>query len=416
MDIRENIAKTMTYAKTFIKWLTLAGVVGILCGLIGTAFRISVDVFAAGFRQKYPWLLYLLPFGGLLIAACYHAAKVEKPKGTNLVIRSIRSGEKIPFKMLPLIFIGTTLTHLFGGSTGKAGAALQIGGSLGANLGRIIHLNERDMRLITLCGMSSLFSTLYGTPLTAALFAMEVISVGIIYYTALVPCILGALLGHSISVAFGMKPVFYHLTGIPELTLLSAAQVILFGIFCALLGIVFCIVLNKTSQLFQKCFSNAYLRIFVGGCIIAVVTLLLGCYDYNGVGLNIIGDAMNGSAKPDAFLWKMLLTAISLGAGYKGGEIAPTFFIGATFGNFLGSLLGLDPGFGAALGLIGLFCAVVNCPIASIVLSVEMFGSEGILLFALVSSVSYMLSGYYSLYSSQKIVYSKLSPEYLDKI
>jgi H+/Cl- antiporter ClcA len=191
-------------------------------------------------------------------------------------------------------------------------------------------------------------------------------------------------------------------------------RVIILAILCAILSIIFCMSMQTTSKIFKTIFKNQYIRIFVGGAIIAILTFILKSTDYNGAGMGIIENAIHGTARPEAFILKLIFTCITIGCGFRGGEIVPSFFIGATFGCTAGALMGLDPGFGAAIGLICFFCGVVNCPLTSLILSIELFGASGILFFAIGCSVSYMLSGYYSLYSEQKIIYSKLRPHYVN--
>lgn len=398
---------------SFLKWGMASVITGVVCGIFGVIFH-SFVADATWYRGEYPWLIYLLPFAGLAIVLIYRMAYMAYDGGTNTIISSIRSGEKIPFTMAPLIFVSTVLTHLFGGSSGREGAALQIGGSTGYTIGNALKLEENELQIVTMCGMSGVFAALFGTPITATIFSMEVVSVGVIYYVALVPCLISALLGYAIASSFGIQPETYVLSGIPEFDIISMIQVIVLAALCALVSIIFCIMMHKAGKLYQSKIKNQYARIFIGGCLVVLLTMIVGCYDYNGAGMNIIANAIHGTAKPEAPFWKIIFTALTLGAGYKGGEIVPTLFIGATFGNLAGSMLGLDPGFGAAIGMIALFCGVVNCPIASLLLSIEMFGVEGILFFCMASAVSYMLSGYYGLYSSQKIMYSKLRPHYIN--
>lgn len=316
--------------------------------------------------------------------------------------------------LVPAIFISTTITHLFGGSAGREGAALQIGGSLGCYIGRAFHLDDKDMRLATLCGMSAVFAALFGTPLTATLFALEVISVGVIYYSALVPCIVASLFALEMANIFGIAPTHFDVV-IEPISELMLLKVSVLAIVCSLMSTVFCLSMHKTEHLFAKLIKNPYLRIAAGGALVVLITAILGTGDYNGAGMNIIKRAIEeGQAKPDAFFWKLILTAITIGCGFKGGEVVPTFFIGATLGCVLGSLLGIPTGFAAALGLICVFCGAVNCPVASIVLSIELFGSTDLVYFALACGIAYMLSGYFGLYSSQKIMYSKLKAEFIN--
>ena len=352
---------------------------------------------------------------GLLIVFLYRAGGIKHDKGTNLVIGSIRNPEyNVPFRMAPLIFITTVITHLFGGSAGREGAALQIGGSLGASIGKLIKMDDNDKHIMTLCGMSAVFAALFGTPVTAALFSVEVISIGILYYSALVPCILSATISYAITEKFHITPTYFILNQVPEMSLATGIRVIILSVAAAVLSILFCMSMQVIGKTFKKYLKNQYLRILVGGVLLVLLTLAVRCNDYNGAGMNIIEQAIHGTAKPEAFILKLLFTCITIGCGFRGGEIVPSFFIGATFGCTLGGWIGLDPGFGAAMGLVCLFCGVVNCPLASLVLSIELFGASGILLFAIGCSVSYMLSGYYSLYSEQKIIYSKLRPHYVN--
>jgi H+/Cl- antiporter ClcA len=406
--------RTKRYAKTFIKWLICSIVIGTTCGAVGTAFHYSVE-YVTGFRTENKWIIWLMPLAGLVIIFIYRASGIKHDKGTNLVIGSIRDPEdKIPFRMAPLIFITTVITHLFGGSAGREGAALQIGGSLGSSIGRLFKMDENDKHILTLCGMSAVFAALFGTPVTAALFSMEVISIGILYYSAFVPCALSATIAYAITEKFHITPTYFVLNQVPDMSLAVGIRVIILAILCAVLSIIFCMSMQTTSKIFKTVFKNQYLRIFIGGAIIAILTFILHSTDYNGAGMNIIEAAIHGTAKPEAFILKLIFTCITIGCGFRGGEIVPSFFIGATFGCTVGSLIGLDPGFGAAIGLVCFFCGVVNCPLTSLILSIELFGASGILFFAIGCSVSYMLSGYYSLYSEQKIIYSKLRPHYVN--
>lgn len=411
--LQERYLKTKTYIAGFLKWLILAVVIGIVCGLVGTAFHKCVE-YATHLREIHAWLLFLLPVGGLFIVWIYRSCGFKEDPGTNHVISSVYSGERLPFRMAPLIFISTVVTHLMGGSAGREGAALQIGGSLGATIGRAFRISEKDLGTVTMCGMSAVFSALFGTPLTASVFSMEVISIGVFHYSAFVPCIISAIVAYFITGAFAISPTSFVLHMVPELTPVTSGRVILLAAACAVLSILFCVIMHGSHHVFQRLIKNPYLRIVAGALIVIGLTLLVG-RDYNGAGMNIVSNAIHGTAKPEAFLWKMIFTAVTLGVGFKGGEIVPTFFVGATFGNVIGALLGMDPGFSAAVGLVSMFCSVVNCPLASILLSVELFGSGGILLFGLACAVSYTLSGYYGLYGTQKILYSKLRTEYINR-
>lgn len=398
--------------RTFIKWLLLSGITGILCGVCGTAFHICME-FATDVRTANSFLIYFLPLGGVVIVFLYRICGLDNDPGTNIVISSIRTEGKIPVRMAPLIFISAFITHLFGGSAGREGAALQIGGGLSAELAKLMKMSERNATLLIMCGMSGLFSALFGTPVTATFFAMEVISVGVFYYTATVPCFFSAITAFGISRLCGVEPVIYNVIA-PEVNVPNIAGAMLLGACTAVISVIFCWSLHKSSKLLKKKIKNDYIRIILGGILIVGLTMLAGT-DYNGAGMNIIQNAMSGTSRPEAFALKLLFTVITISCGYKGGEIVPSFFIGATFGNFFGSLIGLPPQFCAAMGLTALFCGVVNCPVSSLLLSIELFGGEGIIFFAAACSVSYILSGYYGLYTGQKIMYSKLHSKYINR-
>lgn len=400
------------FFRAFVKWVVIASVTGALGGLVGALFHVAVSE-ATACRGTYPWLLWLLPAAGLLIAGAYSLTGMEH-KNTNAIIDSVHLGERVPLLLVPVIFVSTALTHLCGGSAGREGAALQIGGGIGGAIGRLFMLDEKDMRLAVLCGMSAVFSALFGTPLTATLFALEVISVGVLYYSGLVPCIVASVVAFFITRLMGLEPTRFAIA-LEPLTAGLLLRVAVLAMACAIISVVFCVVMHGTERLAGRCIRNVYLRAAVGGALVVGLTLLMGTTDYNGAGMPVITAALeDGTCRPAAFFWKLVFTAISLGFGFRGGEVVPTFFIGAAFGCVVGPLLGIPAGFAAAIGLISVFCGAVNCPVASIVLSIELFGSTELIYFAVACGISYMLSGYFGLYSSQKIVYSKTRPEFIN--
>ena len=409
--IRERVTHYGLYVTAMLKWLAVGALVGGVGGFVGAAFHLGVG-YATQLRTGHPWVLYLLPLGGVVIVGLYKLCRLEGA-GTNAVIESVHFGKKVPTLLVPLIFVATVITHLCGGSAGREGAALQIGGGIGYRAGTLLHLGEKDLPLATLCGMSGVFSALFGTPLTATVFALEVISVGVLYYAGLVPCITAAMTGYLISLLLGVPPTRFTVA-MPALDAWTMLLVLVLAILCALVSILFCRGLHITEHLAARLVKNSYLRAAAGGVVIIALTLLLGTTDYNGAGMDVIQRALNGQANGWAWLLKLLFTAITIGCGFKGGEVVPSFFVGAAFGCWVGTLLGLPPAFAAAIGLVAVFCGAVNCPIASVVLSVEMFGAEGMLYFAMACAISYVLSGYCGLYSSQTILYSKLRAEFIN--
>ena len=361
---------------TSIKWVIFSIVVGIVAGSCGTAFYFALSV-VTDFRMKYPWLIYFLPIGGLAIVGLYHLCKDDNDTGTNLVISAIHSGDKVPFIMAPLIFVSTLITHLFGGSAGREGAALQMGGSIGSSIGRVFRFDEKDKHVMIMCGMSAAFSALFGTPMAAAIFSMEMISVGVMYYIALVPCVISSLIAHGIASYFNVTNEFFAIENIPDFTILNSVKISVLAILCALVSILFCVALHSGEALYKKYLPNKYTRVFIGGCFVIIATMLVGNQTYNGTGMSVIQSSIDGSVRPEAFLLKIIFTALTLGAGFKGGEIVPSFFIGATFGCLFGNLTGFEPSLCTAVGMISLFCGVTNCPITSLLISFELFGYDG---------------------------------------
>ena len=394
-----------------LQWFFLAIPTGLICGLVGTLFHLSVER-VTELRADQPWLLFLLPAAGLLITALYKATKCEGV-GTNNVIRAVQSGEPVSILLVPAIFLGTVLTHLCGGSAGREGAALQMGGSIGWNVGTLLHLKDHDRRTATISGMAAFFSALFGTPLTAALFAMMVEDVGLTFTSAFVPAFTSALIAYGCSLAFGIAPTHFAITA-PELTVWSAFLVILLGFACAAVSRLFCGLLHFMEHKVPQLLPNPWLRVFVGGVAVIAFSYLFGVGRYNGAGMGVITAAVEqGEALPWDFLCKIFLTALTLSCGFKGGEVVPSFFVGATFGCVFGPLLGLPAGFAAAVGLASIFCGATNALIPSILMGFELFSGAGLELIALGCGICYMLSGHHGLYSSQTFVTNKLRSEYM---
>ena len=394
-----------------LQWFFLAIPTGLICGLVGTLFHLSVER-VTELRADQPWLLFLLPAAGLLITALYKATKCEGV-GTNNVIRAVQSGEPVSILLVPAIFLGTVLTHLCGGSAGREGAALQMGGSIGWNVGTLLHLKDHVRRTATISGMAAFFSALFGTPLTAALFAMMVEDVGLTFTSAFVPAFTSALIAYGCSLAFGIAPTHFAITA-PELTVWNAFLVILLGFACAAVSRLFCGLLHFMEHKVPQLLPNPWLRVFVGGVAVIAFSYLFGVGRYNGAGMGVITAAVEqGEALPWDFLCKIFLTALTLSCGFKGGEVVPSFFVGATFGCVFGPLLGLPAGFAAAVGLVSVFCGATNALIPSILLGFELFSGAGLELIALGCGICYMLSGHHGLYSSQTFVTNKLRPEYM---
>ena len=402
-------------AKASGKWILFAILSGIIIGFVGTAFCYGINA-VTDLRIRYPWLIFLLPAGGLAIVGLYRLLHDEKDTGTNLILSAIQSNDNIPLRMAPLIFISTLITHLFGGSAGREGAALQLGGSIGHALGKLFRFDDKDQHIMIMCGMSAAFSALFGTPLAAAIFSMEVVSIGIMHYAALVPCVISALIAHGIALYFHISPERFDLGSIPGFSVKTAVMIGILAVLCAVVSVLFCMILHSAERLYKRFFKNVWVRAAAGGGIVILLTAAVGNQTYNGTGMTLIEQCISvGTVFPLAFLLKMVFTAATLGAGYKGGEIVPSLCVGAAFGCLFGDLTGFSPALCTAVGMGAVFCGVTNSPITSLLICFELFGFEGMPYYLIAIALSYMTSGYYGLYSSQKIIYSKYRTEYINR-
>lgn len=405
--------KAKTFAAAFVCWLVSGVAIGALCGVVGAAFSKSVS-FVTELRAENDWLVYLLPVGGLLSVAVYKLCKVSEV-GTNQVFESVRTEKPLSVFLAPAIFIGSVITHLLGGSAGREGAALQLGGSISALLSKLLKLDDKSRHILTLCGMGAFFSAIFGTPIGACIFALEVVSIGQICSAAIFPSLISSVTAYLVAGKLGIKPERFNLGFVPELNFDSIWRVGVIAVAVAVVSTLFCHAMHLSERIAGKHVKNPFVRIFVGGIIVVLLTLLVGTRDYNGGGIDVIERIFeSGNVRPEAFILKIIFTVITISAGYKGGEIVPSLFIGATLGGTLSSLLGLTPAMGAAVGMSAFFCGVTNCPIATFFICTEMFGSDGMIFYAVSAAVSFVLSGYSSLYHSQHLVYSKLKEEIID--
>ncbi|QFJ55824.1 chloride channel protein [Pseudobutyrivibrio xylanivorans] len=402
-------------ALSVVTWTIASILVGLSVGAFASAFGLSMK-WVIKTREANPWLIFFLPVGAVLITYIYKTILKVKDSGTNTVIAAIQSDERLPFRLAPLIFIATLITHLVGGSAGREGAALQMGGAIGNGIGRALKLNSTDKKTMIMCGMSAAFSALFGTPMAAAIFSMEVISVGIMHYAALVPCVISSLVARSVATHMGLGTEMYVIGTIPKFGVVNGILISVFAVICGFVSILFCMSLHKYEEFLSSKLENPYIKAVVGGCSVLVLTLLVGSQTYNSTGSAIIESCFTGATIGlKYFLLKIIFTTLTLSCGYKGGEIVPTLFIGATLGAAMGPILGMPSPLLAAVGMGALFCGVTNCPISSLLICFELFGYEPMPYFLLAVAFSYWVSGYTGLYKSQKIVYSKYKSNFINK-
>ncbi|CDE69538.1 MULTISPECIES: chloride channel protein [Jutongia] len=412
--IRFYIGRIMRNLAVFIRWGIFSAFVGLFVGAFSTLFAFCLRQ-VTSFRTENPWLILCLPLAGVVIVFLYGVFRYKNDKGTNMVLSSIHAEAEVPFRMAPLIFISTIITHLFGGSAGREGAALQLGGSIGQQLGKLFRFDEKDQRIVVMCGMSAAFSAIFGTPIAASIFSMEVVSVGVMYYAALVPCVFSSLVASKFANHMGIGPNVFKIRQMPLFEVVPSLKVIGLALCCAALSVVFCMALHSLGDFYRNKLKNPYIRIIVSSLVIILLTIILQTDDYMGAGVPVIQRAIQGNVEPLAFVWKIVFTALTLEAGFKGGEIVPSFFVGATFGCLFGHIVGISPSLCAAVGMMSVFCGVTNCPITSMLIAFELFGYHGVPFFLLGISVSYLMSGYYGLYHDQTIVYSKYKTEYINR-
>lgn len=411
--LKEHSRRTGIYIRAFVTWIVAGLILGLFGGLVGGAFSLTVK-YATAYRTEHPLIVWLLPLGGLIISLLYHASG-WRPTDTNGVLLAIHQPKGVTISTGPIIFASASISHLLGASVGREGAALQLGGVLGYGLVRAVKVKREDSEGVIMCGMSAVFAALFGTPLAAAFFAIEVASVGLLNYSAIVPCMTSSFVAVRIARLMGAAGDFFPLTEALPFAGGDILAVVAVAAAAGLVSILYCVSLRQSEKLIDRILPNYFIRAAVGGLLIAMLSGVIGLR-YNGAGMPVIEEAVqNGVALPYDFIVKMIFTVISVSAGFKGGEIVPAMFIGSTLGCVLAPALGLDASLGAAVGLLAMFCGSLNCPISSILLGVELFGASNLYFFAIACAVSYMLSANFGLYKEQMIIYSKLKLKEIDK-
>ncbi|MBQ5430347.1 MAG: chloride channel protein [Lachnospiraceae bacterium] len=397
-----------------LRWVFFSVVTGALLGVLGGAFYHCIRL-ATSYRLTHDTVLLALPIGAVILLWLYKVCGDEGDKGTNLVLSAIHSDASIPLRMAPLIFISTVFSHFVGASVGREGAALQLGGSLGENIGKLFHISSKGKSTMIMVGMAASFSALFGTPMAAAVFALEVVVVGQINYNAFLPTVLASFTARAVALMLKAPSQHYDIGALPAFRIQSALWIALLATLCGLVSMLFCLSLHLGEGLGKKYFKNPYIRAMVcGGCVL-LLTFLIGDQTYNGAGVDYIIACLNKEEKTFGFLWKILFTVLSITAGYKGGEIVPSFFIGASFGCLFGNLTGFSPALCAAIGMGAIFCGVTNAPLSAFIICIELFGFSIAPYALLACAISYTVSGYYGLYTSQRILYSKYRSEYINK-
>lgn len=387
--------------KKFLSDISLWLLIGVLCGVVGSAFSKTVGL-ATNIRLQNGWLICFLPIAGLLSVAVCNFSKTQTVSTVD-VFSSAKQDKKLPLLLAPAVFVATAITHIFGGSAGKEGAALQIGGGILAVVSKIFKVPEKTRNTLVLCGMSGLFSAAFGTPFAAAVFAIEAVRLKKRDILQIFPCIVSGMSAFVIALGLKTEPERFSIGAMPTISFKTCLIVLLISVSAALVGAVFCKSLHLAHKLFKKAIHNEYLRIFVGGVIVVLLTVLIKNGDYNGSSAQKIAEIFEtGNVKYEAFALKLIFTVITMGCGFKGGEIVPSLVIGSALGGAIAMLTGLAVPFGAAIGIAALFCGVTKCPVTSVVICFELFSFKAPIFIIFAVLISLLLSGKSSLYGDIK--------------
>ncbi|MES2464792.1 MAG: voltage-gated chloride channel family protein [Armatimonadota bacterium] len=411
---RSHYREYATLLTALVKWVFLGALVGMLCGVSSAVFLHSLD-WATRAQEKYSWLLFLLPAAGFGIGLVYHQFGKPVEGGNNLLLERIhdaRTATAIPFRLAPLVLFGTVVTHLFGGSAGREGTAVQMGGTFANLLTRVFPLGRRDQRLLIMSGISGGFGAVFGTPLAGTVFGLEVLSIGRVGYEALLPCFVASCVGDIVCRALGIHHAAYSVgIELPRLTLTLWGLIVLAGVLFAGAASLFSELTEAVSRCVKRYISYPPLRPVLGGIAIIALTFAVGSRDYLGLSLPLLQSAFSPQGVfLFAFALKLLFTAVTLGTGFKGGEVTPLFVIGATLGASFAALTGQPTGFFAALGFVAVFAGAANTPLACTLLGIELFGAPMGVPFAAACIISYLLSGHRGIYASQRVGVSKAGP------
>jgi H+/Cl- antiporter ClcA len=389
------------------KWILLASAVAVLAGSASALFLFALD-WATHTRQANRWLIWLLPVAGFVVGWVYLKFGQHVEAGNNLLIDEIHDPKKvIPLRMAPLVLAGTVISHLFGASVGREGTAVQMGGALADQITRLLRLKHEDRRIILMAGISAGFSSVFGTPLAGAIWGLEVLAIGRLRYDAILPCMVSAIVADQVSLLAGVHHTRYLIPEIPHLSLWGMTAMVLSGAVFGLAGKVFADATHALGGWMKKLMSYAPLRPLVGGAVVATVVMLFGADRYIGLGIPTIVEAFEKQLPAYDFAAKMAFTIASLASGFKGGEVTPLFYIGATLGNALAPLLNMPFPLLAGVGFVAVFAGAANTPIASTLMAIELFGAEVGVYASIACVISYLFSGHTGIYRAQRVGHAK---------
>ncbi len=399
--------ETWQIVRYLLRWMPVAALTGVMGGT-ASALLLVMLAWATNTRESHLWLIALLPLAGLAGGCMYTYLGTSVEAGNNLILDEIHDPKQtVPLRMTPLILIGTFMTQLFGGSAGREGTAVQMGASLADQLARPLRMDRRDRRVLLMAGISAGFASVFGTPLAGAIFGMEVLAVGTMGYDAIAPCVIAAFTGDLTTRAWGVHHTLYRVTETPGLSGAGLLWAALAGAVFGLVAMLFSSTTHAIGRMFKRGVRWPPLRPFLGGILVAAGVLAVGTTKYIGLGIPTIQAAFGARHDPQDWIFKLLFTAVTLGAGFKGGEVTPLFYIGATLGNTLAYVLPLPPQLLAGMGFVAVFAGAANTPVASSLMAIELFGAEAGAYAAVACVFSYLFSGHDGIYGSQRIGRSK---------
>lgn len=390
-----------------VRWLPVAALAGIMAGTASAFLLVSLE-WATDFREKHLWIILLLAPAGLLVGYLYKYLGSTVEAGNNLILEEVHDPRAvIPIRMTPLILLGTILTHLFGGSAGREGTAIQTGASLADQLTRPFRMVDSDRRILLMAGISAGFGSVFGTPLAGAVFGIEVLAIGKLSYDAIGPCFIAAFIGDLVTHAWGVHHTIYRITSIPPLSVVGILCSIAAGIAFGLVGMSFAKATHAVAHTARRYIASAPWRPFVGGLIVTAAVFGLGTTKYIGLGIPTIVASFSSKLPVYDFAGKFVFTSLTLGTSFKGGEVTPLFYIGSTLGNALSRILPLPSSLLAGMGFVAVFAGAANTPISSTLMAMELFGAEAGAYAGIACVVSYLFSGHAGIYQAQRVGRSK---------
>ena len=407
-NLKSSLHDQLLSLVDLLRWIPVTLLVGLMAGTASAALLASLT-WATDTREAHHWLIALLPLAGLGVGLLYRYFGTSVERGNNLILEQVHQPSKvIPVRMTPLVLLGTFASHLFGASAGREGTAIQTGASLADQLTQPLRMVPVDRRILLMCGISAGFASVFGTPMAGAIFGMEVLAIGAVSYEAIAPCLFAAFFADMVTRAWahvvpGIHHATYTVVDVPVMRPATMLYAAVAGMVFGVTAMVFAQLTHGIASVCKRITPRSEWRPFAGGIVVVAAVFAMGTTRYIGLGLPTIAASFTERLPVHDFLAKLLFTSVTLGAGFKGGEVTPLFFIGSTLGNALSHLLPLSPSLLAGMGFVAVFAGAANTPIASIFMAMELFGSEAAAYAGIACILSYLFSGHAGIYAAQQV-------------